>query len=39
MRTLSGSFINNMWLFIKPYVTPAMYKQPKWLKDFGVALM
>lgn len=24
---------------MKPYVTLARYKQPKWLKDFGVALM
>lgn len=29
MRTLPGNFINNMWLFMKPYVTLALYKQSK----------
>lgn len=39
MWTLPGSLIRSMWLFVKPYVTLALYKKPKWLKGFGVALM
>lgn len=37
MRTPPGSFINKIKLFMKPYVTLAMYKQAKWLKVIGEA--